>query len=226
MSLSRDGRTLGAIRPRYPSEPGQAVVLPDLGQPERTVDLCDDRDLESIAEGPSGRWVAVGSWSGAGTAIWDLRDGPRGAPPARSAPTRAAFSPDGRRLVTGSADADRFWKVGTWAPIGRPIPRDRANLRAAFVFSRDGSVLALASSRREVRLFDPASGRVLATITAPDPRLISWLCFSPDGGRLVVACEGRIIQLWDLRSIRLRLAAMRGSTGTSGPSRPRAVEPS
>jgi hypothetical protein len=30
----------------------------------------------------------------------------------------------------------------------------------------------------------------------------------PDGGRLAVACEGRVVQVWDLRSIRRQLAGM------------------
>jgi WD40 repeat protein len=59
-----------------------------------------------------------------------------------------------------------------------------------------------------VQLIDPPTGRPLATLAAPDPQLISWLCFSPDGGRLAVACEGRVVQVWDLRSIRRKLAAM------------------
>jgi WD40 repeat protein len=212
MSQSRDGRTLGVVRSRYQPGPGQAVVIPDLMQPAARVDLRADEGLESIAVSPEGRWVATGSWLGTGTTLWDLggrTPGPIG--PSRRLPTGDAivgFSPDGRRLVTGSQAAYQFWEVGSWSPVGRPIPRDRANLRGPLAFSHDGSVLAIATSPREVQLIDPGTGGVLATLTAPDPQLISWLSFSPDGGRLAVASEGRVIQVWDLRLIRRQLARM------------------
>lgn len=116
--------------------------------------------------------------------------------------------------MTGSQAEYRFWETGPWTPVGSPILRDRANLRGPLAFAPDGSVLAIAHSPKDVRLVDPATGRELATLTAPDRRLVSWLRFSPDGSRLAVACESQVIQLWDLRLIRGRLKAMGLDWGT------------
>src|SRR5207302_89351 len=75
-------------------------------------------------------------------------------------------------------------------------------------FSRDGRLLAITPTPQEVRLVDPATGLELATLTAPDRHGISWLCFSPDGCQLAAATQDSLIQLWDLRTIRARLAAL------------------
>jgi len=59
-----------------------------------------------------------------------------------------------------------------------------------------------------VRLIETATGRELATLTAPELHDIHWLCFRPDGEQLAVGCANGILQLWDLRRIRERLAEM------------------
>ncbi len=72
----------------------------------------------------------------------------------------------------------------------------------------DGKILAIAHSLRDVRLIETETGRELATLSAPEPHPIHWLCFGPDGNQLAVVCENRLLQLWDLRRIRERLAEM------------------
>jgi hypothetical protein len=75
-----------------------------------------------------------------------------------------------------------------------------------------------------VQLIDPTTGRALATLQAPEPRQVSWLCFSPDGDRLAVATTGDHVQLWDLRLIRRQLAAM-GLDWDQPPDPPAASRP-
>jgi WD40 repeat protein len=75
-------------------------------------------------------------------------------------------------------------------------------------FASDGRTPAITPNGRNVRLIDPATGRTLADLTAPDPLPISCLCFSPDDHDLVVAYSTRVIHRWDLHLIREQLAEM------------------
>src|SRR5205823_5961607 len=89
----------------------------------------------------------------------------------------------------------------------KAIPQEDTHGSAgAVAFSRDGKTLAIAYSSRVVRLIETSSGRELATLTAPHPLGVSWLCFSPDGSGLAAACANHVIQVWDLRWIRQQLA--------------------
>jgi WD40 repeat protein len=56
-----------------------------------------------------------------------------------------------------------------------------------------------------VRLINPETGQSIATLESPIPNRLGELCFSPDGAHLAVATSNRIIQLWDLRTIRMQL---------------------
>lgn len=69
-------------------------------------------------------------------------------------------------------------------------------------------MLAVAQSQWDVKLIDPESLEEFATLRAPDPEVLTWLCFSPDGSRLAACVQGGRIQVWDIRDIRRQLAAV------------------
>jgi hypothetical protein len=118
-----------------------------------------------------------------------------------------AFSPDSRWLVAGLQQEYRFWLAGSWW-LGRTIRRDRLEeMPGLIAFTRDGRSLAITSSQRTIRLVETDTGRTLAELSAPDPRVIQGLCFCPDDGLLAVATDDRAVQVWDLRRIRQHLAA-------------------
>jgi WD40 repeat protein len=162
--------------------------------------------IREIAISPNGRWVAGNSGPlNEGVRVWDLQTG---------AVIRdwsnvgggVTFSPDNEWLVIASAEGYSFWKVGSWerelfiSPGGDPV--------VPVAFSADGKLLAIAHNNRSVRLVDPATGQELATLTAPDPGVLTWLCFSPNGNQLAAAASNQTIQLWDLGLIRRQLTAM------------------
>jgi tetratricopeptide (TPR) repeat protein len=83
-------------------------------------------------------------------------------------------------------------------------------------FSRDGKMLALLMAPGQVRLVDPATGRALATLQAPNTEPIAWLGFTPDGGQLLIGSgmHGHV-HVWDLRLIGRQLETLGLSWGLS-----------
>jgi WD40 repeat protein len=72
----------------------------------------------------------------------------------------ASFSPDGKRVVTASADKTaRVWDALTGKPLGEPLRHDGAVLAARF--SPDGKHLVTATSNETARLWEvPVSSPV------------------------------------------------------------------
>jgi len=123
-----------------------------------------------------------------------------------------AFSPDGNWLATCSSGKFQFYRVGAWTKPVFAIPRMLASdQHAPMAFSKDGRVVAVASSRYVVQLFRmPATDRdqpeLIATLESPDHFPLVMLAFSPDGRRLAAATDRQIVQLWNLKLLRDRLA--------------------
>jgi WD40 repeat protein len=120
-----------------------------------------------------------------------------------------AFTPDNQWLVTGSASEFCFWNLETLKPDRRIKRMDTGGGHGPIAFSADGKVMALTITRTFVQLREYPSLKILTTLQAPDPQMISWLCFDHLGRRLAVANETHIIHVWDLRAVREELAKLR-----------------
>jgi WD40 repeat protein len=133
---------------------------------------------------------------------WDVASGEALSLPMEHADVveRAAFSPDGSRVVTTSADGTaRVWEAATGKPVTAALPHDKVKWAA---FSPDGGRLATAGADRFARVWDAATGKPLAGPLAHDLPVL-FAAFSRDGKRLVT-CGGvpdprkGEIQVWDL----------------------------
>ena len=70
-----------------------------------------------------------------------------------------AFSPDGQRIVSGSADKTvRLWDADTGQPIGAPLTGHTGAV-ASVAFSPDGQRIVSGSVDKTVRLWDADTGQ-------------------------------------------------------------------
>jgi len=113
----------------------------------------------------------------------------------RSSVRKAAFSPDGTRVVTASDDhTARVWEVSTGRPVTPPLVHQRVIWAAAF--SPDGTRVVTASEDRTARVWNAATG---APVTPPlEHQGDVWTAaFDPDGKRVVTASSDHTARLWD-----------------------------
>jgi WD40 repeat protein len=110
-----------------------------------------------------------------------------------------AFSPDGRRILTGHFDGTiQAWSTETWKPIGRLIERHDGKRVLWMGFSRDGRMLATAGQDGAVGLTDAAT---LAPIGGPlviEPETYVAAAMSPDGRHLFAVSGNRAAIRWNI----------------------------
>jgi WD40 repeat protein len=125
-----------------------------------------------------------------------------------------AFSPDGKRLVTGGAGLEAKLWCATCGCLLESLSMDdfivlTTGLTATF--SPDGRTVAVGSHNSSSRLFDVKTGRLLHTQARKLPQ---ELRFSPDGKTLAVAYRKGNVALWDVATGKLLRELGTGATDT------------
>jgi WD40 repeat protein len=198
-AFSPDGRlilTAGADR-------SARVWSADTGKPAREP-VYHPAPISAVAFSPGGQAALI--WGGTAAQLWKTA-GPEltaRALPHQGLVRAAAFSPDGRLLVTGSADGTaRCWDVAGGEPLGEPLRHEGPVTLVAF--SPDGKVFLTGCGHpwTGCRLWSAGSRKALGP-PLTHPRGIRAVAFSPDNKFLITGGQDHTARLWDLATAEQR----------------------
>ena len=174
----------------FPSE-----MISSLGLPDGAKLRIGRGWTSSIAYSPDSSRIAVGG--SLGVWIYDARFGKEIALlQGHTAPvTSAAYSPDGKRIVSASADKTvRVWDAETGKTLHTLT--GHTDQVASAAYSPDSKQIVTASADKTIRIWDAETGKTIKTLNGHEGGVHS-AAFSPDGRRIVSGSADKTVRVWD-----------------------------
>src|SRR5260370_28784031 len=113
----------------------------------------------------------------------------------KDAVLHAAYSSDGTKIVTASADNTvRIWDARTGMQLTSPLEHDDDVLRAEF--SPDGAFVVTGSEDRTARMWDVQTGNPIG-VPMQGTGSNRYVKISPDGRLIATAADDGKAQIWD-----------------------------
>ena len=128
----------------------------------------------------------------------------------------AAFSPDGVRLASASADGIiKVWNVETGAVVWTASSQGVAV--QALAYSPDGGKLAAASRDNSIKLLNAVTGLEIHSLRGHSMP-VKGIAYSPDGSRLASASLDQTVKIWDPETGREVMTLRGHSAGINAPA--------
>jgi WD40 repeat protein len=167
--------------------------------------------IYAIALSPNGRWLAVGGFLGpqekdvpiGAIRLYDFASGQlkqllNGHDNAVFA---LAFSPDGKRLISGSGDNSAIiWEVESGRILHQLSGHQSSVVGVAF--NGNGALVATASRDRTLKLWS-ADGELRSTLEG-HTRIVNGVAFSPADQSVVSASWDHTVKFWDIETGQLK----------------------
>jgi WD40 repeat protein len=199
-AVSPDGKkalTVGRDDGRYAVQLWNVATSKPLGHSVKVDDFTRYTSHVATAFSPDGETAAVVISSQTSRLLWLWRAGAWSSaklPPGEWI-SAVALGPEGRTaLLDNKGGTAQLWEVGTWKPLGPPLPHQ---VRVEVVAMSPDGRIALTGGGSEARLWEATTGKPLGPPLAHQG-MIRAAAFSPDGRTVLTGGDDNTARLWEV----------------------------